>query len=168
MFPACIRCGSNKQDCPSHTLEQSCQTQELRQNGRVAFAPSFLSLYVALGIPVESVGTGALRVYKQGPKESEPGSCLDQSDSMAYHCGNRVPEQESEAQVIFFSGLFLRRTALFCLSAKASSSPLFQPHGPLFSLSPRIKNHLQKATHETIFKLTLITFCCPNVHAEAM
>lgn len=111
MFPACIRCGSNKQDCPSHTLEQSCQTQELRQNGRVAFAPSFLSLYVALDIPVESVGTGALRVYKQGPKESEPGSCLDQSDSMAYHCGNRVPEQESEAQVIFFSGLFLRRTA---------------------------------------------------------
>lgn len=166
MFPACIRYGSNKQDCPIHTPEQSCQTQELKQKGTVAFAPSFLSLSVALVVPVESVGTGALRVLQAGTQGVRawklPGPVRFHGLSW------NVPEQESEAQVIFFSGLFLRRTALSCLSAKAPSSPLFSPHGTLSSLSPRIKNHLQKVTHGTIFKLTLIMFCCPNtVHADA-
>ena len=138
----------------------------------MALAPSYLPPYLPLGLPHEPRSNRRLRGPMSG-NAGQLGSHLAQPDSTAHshQCGNRVPPRESEAPSDL-RGLFLRCTALSRLWALVPLPPPRFSHLELCLLSPRIKNRLQKATRETIFKLTLIFFfffCCPNiVHAEAM
>lgn len=92
----------------------------------------------------------ALRACKQGSWETEPGSCLKQSDSMAqWHTVTTDPPDAQVKPLRAFSEMYF---SLLLLS-QGLVSVLWN-----CLLSPRIKNHLQKATRETIFKLTLINF----------
>lgn len=134
----------------------------------VALAPSHLPLSLALGIPCLICGNRRL----WGPVSRDPGR---QSWDAAWTSQRPWPKDITVARIPNRSqrprsdlpGLSLRGPSLSCLSAMAASSSCFSHLEPCF-LSPRIKNRPQKATHEIIFKLTLIIFCCSNtVHAEA-
>lgn len=92
----------------------------------------------------------ALRACRQGSWETEPGSCLKQSDSMAqWHTVTTAPPDAQVRPSRAFSEMYF---SLLLLN-QGLVSVLWN-----CLLSPRIKNHLQKATRETIFKLTLINF----------